>query len=110
MSIEWLVVAVSAVCCALIALLWRQTLTLGRLAGINTRARDRERHDFHQLLERLLEKRDTPDSYRTSELHRTERLRLNQIDAHVEENAETPPRPVERQEEEQCCSPDEYVN
>ncbi len=105
--IDWLVPGV--VFAGLIALLWRQTLTLGRLAGINTRERDRERHDTQQMIERLLEKRDSRDGLEMANLHRIERLRQNQIDAHVEETADQPtPEPAPVADE--FCKPDEYEN
>lgn len=104
---DWLIPGV--VFAGLIALLWRQTLTLGRLAGINTRERDRERHDAQQLVERLLEKRDAPDALEMARLHRIERLETNRLDARVEDSADKPvvPVPVEQDE---FCTPDKYEN
>lgn len=106
---EWLIAGSITVFGGLIALLWRQTLTLGRLAGINTRARDRERHDTQQWIERLLEKRDARDGLEMARLHKIERLRTNQLDAQVEQNADSPPAKVVKEGEE-FCQEAEYEN
>ena len=104
---DWLIPGV--VFAGLIALLWRQTLTLGRLAGINTREHDRQRHDMQQLIERLLEKRDARDALEMAHLHKIERLETNRLDARVEEGADKRPTPVPV-EQDQFCKPDEYEN
>jgi len=106
---EWFVASGGVVFAGLIALLWRQTLTLGRLAGINTRARDRERHDTQQWIERLLEKRDARDGLEMARLHKIERLETNRLDARVEEGAHTPPT-ARRDKEDEFVKPEDYDN
>lgn len=107
MAVEWLVPGV--VFAGLIALLWRQTLTLGRLAGINTREHDRQRHDMQQLIERLLEKRDARDGLEMARLHKLERLETNRLDARVEEGADKQPVPAPVVQDE-YCTPENYEN
>ena len=107
---DWLLPSGVFVCVVgLVALNWRQTLTLGKLAGVNRRAQDRERHDMYQLLERMMEKRDAKDGLEIGHLHRIERLEQNRLDARVEEAAETPPPPPVKPEDE-FCSPEHYEN
>jgi hypothetical protein len=103
--IDWLVPGV--VFAGLIALLWRQTLTLGRLAGINTRERDRERHDSQQMIERLLEKRDAGDGLEMARMHKIERLETNRLDAGLEKAADQPAA-APPQPEDEFCTPDQY--
>ena len=105
---EWInptTVLFAVVVAALVALLWRQTGAIESLSGVGTRARDRERHDNHQLIQKLLEKLYARDAFAMARLHSIERLRTNQIDATTEKEASsgaTPPT-VETQK-------DEYVD
>lgn len=107
--IDWIAPCGAFIFAALVALVWRQTLTLGKLAGISTRARDRERHDMHQLVLRLLEKRDTRDGVEMARLHKIERLEQARLDARVEENAERPP-PKKPEVVDETCTPEDYEN
>lgn len=106
---EWLYPSGALIFVALVALLWRQTLTLGKLAGINTRAQDRERRDLHHMIQRLLEKRDANDGLEMTRIHARERAEQMRLDAKVEENAERPPAAPEKPQDEHC-SADEYEN
>lgn len=106
---NWLYPSGALVFVGLVALIWRQTLTLGKLAGINTRAQDRERRDLHQMIQRLLEKRDANDGLEMARLHRLERTEQVRLDAKVEENAERPPATAPTKTNE-FCTPDQYEN
>lgn len=105
---EWAFASGALVFAALVALIWRQTMSLVKLAGVSTRARDRERHDMHQLIERLLEKRDTTDGIELARLHKIERLEQARLDARVEENVNKTPLAVAATNRDEFCTPEEY--
>lgn len=106
---DWLYPSGALVFVGLVALIWRQTLTLGKLAGINTRAQDRERRDLHQMIQRLLEKRDATDGLEMARLHRLERTEQVRLDARVEESAEHPSTPKTPKTDD-FCTADQYEN
>ncbi|MHC4610973.1 MAG: hypothetical protein ACYS7M_11575 [Planctomycetota bacterium] len=56
----------------MVCLMWRMITAIGQLSGQKLRAQDRERHDMHGLIERLIEKRDLPD-IRAAQVHASER-------------------------------------
>jgi len=76
---EWIVPGVVFV--GLIALVWRQTAALQSMAGLRTRAVDRERHDAQQLMERLVEKCTSVDPADLARLHHRERALQTRTDS-----------------------------
>lgn len=108
---EWMIGGGALVFIGLVVLIWRLVLTLGTLAGMNTRSQDRQRHDANQLIERLLEKREARDGIEMARVHKIERMEQNRLDARVEEAATSPPRPAEdNRDDDEVCSPDQYEN
>jgi hypothetical protein len=56
----------------MVCLMWRMITAIGQLSGQKLRAQDRERHDMHGLIERLIEKRDLP-AIQAAQVHAGER-------------------------------------
>lgn len=91
----------------LVALIWRQTSALESMAGAKARSEDRTRRDCYQLIERLLEKRDTTDGLELARVHRVERVQQVRQDAETERAATAHPEPVKPADDE-FVSPDRY--
>ncbi len=95
------------VCVALVALIWRQTMALESMSGAKARSEDRTRRDCYQLIERLLEKRDTNDALELARVHRVERVQQVRQDAETERAATAQPEPT-KPEESEFVSPENY--
>jgi len=74
--------------------LWKANGTLSEMTGRHVRFAERERTQFFQMYERLVEQRDRP-SDRTQQLHATERIQETREQAETERAvskfAESPP-------------------
>lgn len=74
------------------ALCWRMIGGLHGHHALDAQGHERERRDYIQMIERLLEKRETPDRQQLdlAQGHRSERMHRTQIDAQTEvKTAET---------------------
>jgi hypothetical protein len=93
-----MLVAAAVIILALVVILWRLVGALQETTGQRLRSSDRERRDLFQMLERSLERRDTPTHQHmdTMDRHRTERINQVNADAIVEKAAtkkNEPPTP-----------------
>lgn len=102
---------VALVTLALVALLWKQTHVLQALAGTSTRARDRERHDYHRIIQQLLEKHDARDRAEMARGHQMERMRQSETDADLEKAISQPPKKSKSEDEDdEFVPPEHYEN
>lgn len=75
--------------CSVCLLCWRLAGGLHGHHQLDSRSRERERRDFLQMIERLMEKRETPDVKQLdlAHIHRAERMQKNALDAQTDAEA-----------------------
>ena len=71
----------------ILALLWRQTIAIQAMSGIQMLKRDRERLDHLQMVQQLIEKLYDPDNVKLALQHGNERLHLRRLDAKERDDA-----------------------
>ncbi|MFM9966709.1 MAG: hypothetical protein ACKV2Q_36515 [Planctomycetaceae bacterium] len=82
------IVCIALICIACMALAWKAIDVVGRDARVS---RD-ERRDLLQTLERVMEKRHSPNIEKMAGLHAQERINRIHADAEVEKAAAVPVR------------------